>query len=139
MYQYKSSPYLLVGTESGRIEHWNTDEETIRHVYDAHTTSKDGISAIVELKSPSPLITGEPASTDESENQSKFLVTAAFDAPEFRIWKLANEGSLFKPHIKIDTSLSQGISNIIETSPNQLVCVNHHNGLKFYDFVDKAD
>lgn len=107
---------MLVGTESGRIEHWNTDEETIRHVYDAHTSSKAGISAIIELKSPSPLITGEPSVSDESENQFKFVVTAAFDSAEFRIWKLANEGSIFKPHIKIDTSLSEGISNIIETS-----------------------
>ena len=46
---------------------------------------------------------------------------------------------MFKPHIKIDTSLSEGISNIIETSSTQLVCVDHYKSLKFYDFVDKAD
>lgn len=40
-------------------------------------------------------------------------------------------------HINITTSFANGIKYVLQTSPHQLVCVNHEKNLKFYDFVDK--
>lgn len=41
-------------------------------------------------------------------------------------------------HIRISTTFDNGIKYVLQTSPTQLVCVNHEKTLKFYDFVDKT-
>ena len=93
----------------------------------------------MELANPSYLIRGdnEPCPAD-----IKFLVTAAFDSPEFKIWKMQLRGPYNRPefnfHIKIETSLS-GIAQVLQSSPEQIVCVDTHKTLKFYDFVDRAE
>jgi hypothetical protein len=43
-----------------------------------------------------------------------------------------------QPHIRIETSLSSGISHILEASETQLVAVDTNKTLKFYEFIDKA-
>jgi hypothetical protein len=96
---------------------------------EAHADSKLGISQIIELKQPGGLIT-RGASCDEK----KFLVTTAFDKPEFKMWTFDQEKCLLEPHIMIRTSFSNGIRFVLETAPEQLVCVDTEKTLKFYDF-----
>ena len=131
-------PYLLIGTEKGRIELWNLDDDTEAiAVMEAHSGAQGGISNIIEFKDPSPLIVG-----DKPEAQGKrFIVTTCEDMPEFKIWRLSDT-SVAVPklsiHIKITTSLS-GIGRILQTSATQLVCVDNDKTLKFYDFIDKNE
>ena len=40
-------------------------------------------------------------------------------------------------HIKIETTLANGIHFMLQTDAAQLVCCDNTNILKFYDFVDK--
>lgn len=40
-------------------------------------------------------------------------------------------------HIKIETTLTNGIHFMLQTDAAQLVCCDNTNILKFYDFVDK--
>ena len=49
-----------------------------------------------------------------------------YDRPEFNF------------HIKIETSLS-GIAQVLQSSPEQIVCVDNAKTLKFYDFVDRKE
>jgi len=51
---------MLFGTEGGKIEHWSIDKEQCENVYDAHPESAEGISQILEIKSTSELLIGEP-------------------------------------------------------------------------------
>jgi hypothetical protein len=39
--------------------------------------------------------------------------------------------------MKIETSLTNGINFLLETTDTQLVAVDTHKTVKFYDFVDK--
>lgn len=79
--------HLLVGTLSGKFEVWNIDPEQekpqLKQVFDAHPGSSKGISQIVRLENPSPMIIGDKASEDY-----QFLVSTAGDKPEILIWKL---------------------------------------------------
>lgn len=106
---------------------------------DAHTDCQAGISSIIELKQPSYLIRGErtPASSD-----TRYIVTSAFDKSEFKIWKLINKGQFNRPefqfHIKITTSLP-GIKALLQSAPDQIVCVDNQKTLKFYNFIDKVE
>jgi len=79
--------HLLVGTFGGKFEIWNIDPEqetpTIKQVFDAHPGSQKGISQILKLENPSPMIIGDKASED-----CHFLVSAAADKPEILIWRL---------------------------------------------------
>jgi hypothetical protein len=84
---------------------------------------------MIELKQPGGLIT-----RGVSAENKKFLVTAAFDKPEFKMWTFDQEKCLLEPHIMIKTSFSNGIRFILETAPEQLVCVDTEKTLKFYDF-----
>lgn len=128
--------HVLVGTEAGSFEIWNiaSEEPSLAQVIMAHEGSKEGISSILELQNPSNLISGEGANPDE-----KYLVSSARDLPELLIWRLSSkEGSVkLSIHIKISTTFNDGIKYILQTSPTQIVCVNHEKTLKFYDFVDK--
>jgi Ca2+-binding EF-hand superfamily protein len=128
--------HILVGTEAGTFEIWNisAEEAVLAQVVVAHDGSKEGISSILELENPSSLISGA-----DEPGEEKYLVSTARDLPEILIWKLSVvEGAVkLAIHIKIATTFESGIKYVLQTSPIQLVCVNHEKTLKFYDFVDK--
>ena len=135
--------HLLVGTMGGKFEIWNIDpnqeQPTIKQVFDAHPGSNKGVSQILKLVDPSPMIIGDKSNSENSQ----FLVSAAADKPEILIWRLqvnpqAVQTINMKVHIQIKTSFTEGIKYIIQTSPTQLVGVNFDKTLMFYDFVDKA-
>ena len=79
--------HLLVGTQGGKFEVWNIDpyqeRPQIKQVFDAHPGSETGVSQILRLVDPSPMITGDKAS-----ETSQFLVSTAADKPEILIWRL---------------------------------------------------
>jgi len=41
------------------IEHWSIESDTLANTFEAHTTSDEGISSIIELKSTNYLLWGE--------------------------------------------------------------------------------
>lgn len=91
------------------------------------------------MEKPSYLIRGE---RKEADANIRYVITAAYDKNEFKIWKLINRHEKFnRPdftfHIKISTSL-QGISAVLQSTPEQIVCVDNEKTLKFYNFVDKV-
>jgi hypothetical protein len=106
----------VVGTEGGKLEIWNIEQKKIVKYLDAHSDCNKGISSIIELKNPSPLIIGERGVTNP---EIRYIVTSAFDKAEFKIWKLANRGQFNRPeftyHIKIATSLP-GIKQCLQTA-----------------------
>lgn len=102
--------HLLVGTLGGKFEVWNIDpymeKPTIKQVFDAHPGSQEGVSQILCLKDPSPMITGDKAS-----DSCQFLVSTAADKPEILIWRLqvtpsAAQVVAMKVHIQIKTSFT---------------------------------
>lgn len=120
---------LFVGTEGGKIECWSLENSEISTTINAHEESAMGISQIRELKTPGELI------TRDKNSDKRFLVTTAFDKPEFKIWTLSNDAKCeLQPHIMIRTSFTDGICFVLESSPTQLVCVDTDKTLKFYDF-----
>lgn len=123
---------LLVGTEGGKIEHWVFNENACKKIYDAHPESDAGISAIIELKSNSELLRGGGASAD-----FKLIATASSGAKEFRMWKLQLSTSTLMPYLKIETTFTDGIKYLLETTDTQLVAANEST-IKFYDFIDKT-
>jgi hypothetical protein len=91
-------------------------------VIDAHVGSVKGVSNMLKLKNPGPLITR--GCTDET---TQFLVTTAFDKPEFKIWQYLPTNSTRKeekngeelallPHVMITTSLTDGIHFVLQSS-----------------------
>jgi len=85
------------------------------------------------------LIRGERKDADPT---TRYVITSAFDKNEFKIWKLINKHEKFQRpeftfHIKISTSLS-GISAVLQSTPDQIVCVDNEKTLKFYNFIDKV-
>lgn len=121
------------------MEIWSIDQKKIVKYMDTHSDCHQGISSIVELKNPSYLIRGERGDADPN---CRFVITSAFDKNEFKIWKLVNRHEKFnRPdftfHIKIATSLS-GISSVLQSTPDQIVCVDNEKTLKFYNFIDKV-
>lgn len=131
--------FIVVGTEFGKAEVWSIESKKIVKYMDMHSDCNLGISSIVELKNPSYLIRGERA---EPDPLTRFVVTAAIDKNEFKIWRLVNRHEQFKRpeftfHIKIATSLP-GISAVIQSTPEQIVCVDNDKTLKFYNFIDKV-
>lgn len=67
------------------------------------------------------------------------IATASHGSNEFRIWLLKVEDFkvTLQPHFRIETSLSEGIKYLLQSSPNQIVAVDNFKTLKFYDFIDK--
>lgn len=131
--------FLVIGTEGGKMEIWSIEQKKIVKYMDTHSDCKAGISSIVELRNPSYLIRGERG---EADPNCRFVITSAFDKNEFKIWKLINRHEKFnRPeftfHIKIATSLN-GISSCLQSTPNQIVCVDNEKTLKFYNFIDKV-
>jgi hypothetical protein len=67
------------------------------------------------------------------------IATACWNVPEFRIWKYDMELKTLSKHIKVDSSLEKGIKFLMQSSPTQIVAVDHEKCLKFYDFERKID
>ena len=114
---------MLFGTEGGKIEHWSIDKEQCENVYDAHPESHEGISQILEIKSESELLIGEP-SVEEFKKEFKLLATASFGAKEFRLWKLRKSTVSLFPYLKIETTIIGGIQFLLETTDTQIVAAN---------------
>lgn len=127
---------MLLGTEGGKIEHWDIAKESCENIYDAHPESNEGISCILEIKSKSELLTGEPNSA-EFEKEFKLLATSSLGAKEFRLWKLRRSTVSLYPYLKIETTITGGIEFLLETTDTQLVAANSEC-IKFYDFIDKS-
>lgn len=128
---------MLFGTEGGKIEHWKIDDAACQKIYDAHPESNAGISSIIEIKSESPLLRGEP-SKDAAPDSFKLIATASAGAKEFRLWHLIKETCELKPYLKIETTIEGGIKFLLETAETQIVAANETT-LKFYDFIDKIE
>ena len=115
------------------IDH-NLDKPVLIQEIDAHPGSEAGISNIIKLENPSPMIVG-----DRQAEEVEILVSSAADQPDIVIWRLERkpERIQLNSYIKINTSFNEGIKYILQTSPTQLVGVNFEKTLMFYDFVDK--
>ena len=130
---------LLVGTEGGLIEHWSIDSDQLMNTFEAHTTSDEGVSSIIELSSQNYLLWGDQEKTEGSS----LIASASLGTPDFRIWCMTlSEGSqlTLTPHMRIETSFSAstGIRYLLEASETQIVAVDTHRTLKFYEFIDKS-
>jgi WD40 repeat protein len=128
---------LLVGTEGGLIEHWSIDSDTLISTFEAHTSSDEGVSSIIEIQSSNYLLWGEQEQTEGSS----LIATASLGCPDFRLWlmQLTDQLSL-TPHMRIETSFGPpgtGIRYLLEATETQLVAVDTHRTLKFYEFIDK--
>jgi len=128
---------ILVGTEGGKIEHWQVDEQVCKKIYDAHPESSEGISSMLELKTKSELLRGEMWNED-AEPEFKLIATASRGAKEFRLWKLSIMYQTLHPYLKIETTIVGGIQFLLETQDTQIVAANSKT-IKFYDFIDKND
>lgn len=126
---------MLIGTEGGKIEHWSIEKECCENVYDAHPESPEGISQILEIKSSSDLLIGEP-DVEAFKADFKLIATASSGAKEFRLWKLRKSTVQLFPYLKIETTIEGGIEFLLETHDTQLVAANA-KCIKFYDFIDK--
>ena len=137
LYQIDSET-LLVGNVSGKFEMWNIDhnleEPVLIQEIDAHPGSEKGISNIIKLEDPSPMIVG-----DKVDDDTEILVSSAADQADIVIWRLEKKPGKIQlnSYIKINTSFTDGIKYILQTSSTQLVGVNYDKTLMFYDFVDK--
>jgi len=109
MYQINDSN-LLVGTEEGKIEHWNFTQSACTKVYDVHPDNEGAISVILELETTSALLRGSG-----EDNSFKLLATASQNSSQFKIWKLQMESTELIPYLKIETSFKEGIKFLIET------------------------
>ena len=128
---------LLIGTEGGKIEHWIVDTAECKKIYDAHPESEAGISAILELKTQSELLRGEPFDKTAAQ-EFKLIATASEGAKEFRLWKLHLDSCTLYPYLKIETTITDGIKYLCESSDTQIVAANE-KVIKFYDFIDKSN
>ena len=129
---------MLVGTIEGTFEVWNIkaaqEEPQITLVINAHPQTQQGISNIIKLNDPSPMIVGG----DKLPEDTDILVSTAADQENILIWRLTRgEKIALNSYININTSFTDGIKYIVQSSPTQLVAVNHEKTLMFYDFVDK--
>ena len=129
---------LLVGTEGGFIEHWSIELDQLMNTFEAHTTSDEGVSSIIQLSSQSYLLWGDQEKTEGTS----LLASSSLGTPDFRIWCMTlSEGSqmTLTPHMRIETSFAPGtgIRYLLEASETQIVAVDTHKTLKFYEFIDK--
>ena len=117
------------------IEHWRINDASCVKIYHAHPESPAGISAILEIKSKSPLLRSEPFK-DAPADSFKLIATASFGAKEFRLWHLLKANCELQPYLKIDTTIEGGIKFLLESHQTQIVAANEKT-IKFYDFIDK--
>lgn len=66
------------------------------------------------------------------------MATASEGSKEFRLWKLNVETIELHPYLKIETTFTDGIKFLLETTDTQLAAANEKT-IKFYDFIDKND
>ena len=106
---------LLVGNVSGKFEIWNIDhnleEPELSKEIDAHPGSETGISNIIKLVDPSPMIVG-----DKVSEETEILVSSAADQADIVIWRLekkSNGRNQLNSYIKINTSFNDGIKYIL--------------------------
>jgi WD40 repeat protein len=107
---------MLVGTIEGTFEVWNIkatlEEPTLQLVINAHPNTKAGISNIIRLQDPSPMIVG----SQKLDEDSDILVSTAGDQENIMIWHLKRQTSgvaSLSSYININTSFSNGIKYII--------------------------
>lgn len=105
---------MLVGTITGSFEIWNIkqslEEPQITLVINAHPGTTKGISNVMKLVDPSPMIVGDKLSAD-----TDILVSTASDQENILIWRLTKEVGSIKlaSYININTSFTDGIKYII--------------------------
>ena len=137
LYQIDESN-LLVGTEGGMIEHWSIESDQLLNTFEAHTTSDEGISYILELHSDSYLLWGHHQRTEGTS----LIATSSLGCCDFRIWMMTLDGCnlTLTPHMRVETSFppGSGIRYLLESTENQIVAVDTHKSLKFYEFIDKT-
>lgn len=137
LYQIDESN-LLVGTEGGMIEHWSIESDQLLNTFEAHTTSDEGISYILELHSDSYLLWGHHQRTEGTS----LIATSSLGCCDFRIWMMTLDGCnlTLTPHMRVETSFppGSGIRYLLESNENQIVAVDTHKSLKFYEFIDKT-
>jgi hypothetical protein len=129
-----------VGTEGGLIEHWSIETDSLMNTFEAHTSSEEGISYILDIESQSYLLWGD----QERSEGTSLLGTSSLGTTEFRIWLMQlSDGCQLSltPHLRVDTSFApgSGIRYILEANETQLVAVDTNRTLKFYDFIDKRE
>lgn len=107
------------------------------NTFEAHTSSDEGVSSIIELESDNYLLWGDQEKTEGSS----LLASASLGSPDFRLWHMQLSGTqlTLTPHMRIETSFApgSGIRYLLEATSTQLVAVDTHRTLKFYEFVDK--
>lgn len=117
LYQIDESN-LLVGTEGGMIEHWSIESDQLLNTFEAHTTSDEGISYILELKSDSYLLWGHHQRTEGTS----LIATSSLGCTDFRIWMMTLDGCNLSltPHMRVETSFQPGtgIRYLLESTEN---------------------
>lgn len=73
---------------------------------------------------------------DDAPETFKLIATASLGAKEFRLWKLDLNTKSLEPYLKIETTITDGIKFLLESSDTQIVAANEKI-IKFYDFIDK--
>jgi len=119
---------LLVGTEEGVIELWDYKRKEIVSSKQAHPGSHAGVSTIIEVSSEDPLI------REGLESEQRVIATAAFQSKDIHFWTIDEERNEIHHVLSFETTMEQGISNLIQTAPTQFVAVDDLKTLKFYDF-----
>jgi len=129
---------ILVGTEGGFIEHWSIESDQLLNTFEAHNTSDEGISYILELNTDSYLLWGHHQRTEGTS----LIATSSLGCTDFRIWMMTLDGCNLSltPHMRVETSFQagSGIRYLLEASESQIVAVDTNKTLKFYEFIDKA-
>merc|ERR1712166_260718 len=92
---------------------------------------------MIELTSQSELLRGEPFDPN-APLEVKLIATASEGAKEFRLWKLHLETQTLYPYLKIETTITDVIKYLCESSDTQIVAANE-KVIKFYDFIDKGN
>lgn len=127
-----------MGTEGGIIEHWSIESDQLMNTFDAHGSSDEGISYILELKTDSYLLWGHHQRTEGTS----LIATSSLGCTDFRIWMMTLDGCnlTLTPHMRVETSFTPGtgIRYLLESTENQIVAVDTHKSLKFYEFIDKT-
>jgi hypothetical protein len=108
------------------------------NTFAAHNTSDEGVSYILELQTDSYLLWG-----DQKRAEDKSLIaTSSLGTPDFRIWLMDLQDGYqlsLTPHMRVETSFAPGtgIRYLLEANETQIVAVDTHRTLKFYEFIDK--
>ncbi len=98
------------------IEHWSIESDQLMSTIDAHSTSDEGISYILELKTDSYLLWG----VNQRTEGTSLIATSSLGCTDFRIWMMQLDGCnlTLTPHMRIETSFTagSGIRYLLEAS-----------------------